>query len=114
MRKLKLYSSGIESLPESFGELSNLEVLDLNECSNLTMLPGSFGGLQKMQELELESSGIESLPESFGELSSLEVLDLSWCSNLTMLPRSFGGLQKMQELELGGLGPKVCQSHLES
>ena len=64
-------------MPKSFGELSSLEVLDLRWCSNLTMLPRSFGGLQKMQELELGGLGIESLPESFGELSSLEVLDLS-------------------------------------
>ena len=84
------------SVLESYGELSSLEVLDLSNCWNLTMLPRSFGGLQKMREFKLDGSRIESLPESFGELSRLEVLDLSSCSNLTMLPRSFGSLQKMR------------------
>ena len=48
MRELKLDGSGIQSLLESFGELSNLEVLDLTWYSNLTMLPCSFGGFRKM------------------------------------------------------------------
>jgi Leucine-rich repeat (LRR) protein len=76
MRHLNLGRSRIESLPESLGQLSNLEKLDLSGCGNLKGLPDSLGGLQHMRHLKLGYSGIESLPESLGQLSNLEELDL--------------------------------------
>ncbi|KAG0562812.1 hypothetical protein KC19_9G173000 [Ceratodon purpureus] len=100
-KELVLEDFAIEALPESFGELGNLEVLNLRRCSNLRLLPDSFGGLSKLRDLNLEGSGITSLPASFGELGSLEVLNLRGCQKLHLLPESFGGLRKLRDLNLG-------------
>jgi hypothetical protein len=60
MRYLKLGRSGIESLPESLGQLSNLEELDVGWCINLKWLPNSLKSLQRMGKVKLEGSGIKS------------------------------------------------------
>ena len=44
----------VANLPKSFGELTNLEALDMSECQNLGVLPESFGGLTKLKELKLD------------------------------------------------------------
>lgn len=41
---------GIICLPKLFGKLSNLEVLNLSYCSEVVMLPESFGGLRNPYE----------------------------------------------------------------
>ncbi|MHA1342068.1 MAG: leucine-rich repeat domain-containing protein, partial [Promethearchaeota archaeon] len=62
----------ITSLPETFGNLSNLKELDLND-NELTSLPETFGNLSNLKELNLINNKLASLPESFGNLSNLEV-----------------------------------------
>ena len=56
----------LASLPESLGQLSQLQWLDLSNCSLLT-----------------------SLPNSLGRLAQLDVLNLSECSSLTSMPESW-------------------------
>ena len=89
LKKLNLQGSRIKSLPKSFGELGNLEYLNLSSCKELSMLPNAFGSLKHLKKLDLRYSGIKNLPESFGELSNLEDLDLFVCKELMMLPNSF-------------------------
>lgn len=63
------------SLPHSFGELGNLEVLDFGGCDKLTLRLDSYGSL-KMWKLKLYNLGISSLPNTIEELSAqLEGLD---------------------------------------
>eukprot|EP00613_Pedinella_sp_CCMP2098_P078103 CAMPEP_0171963746 /NCGR_PEP_ID=MMETSP0993-20121228/177590_1 /TAXON_ID=483369 /ORGANISM="non described non described, Strain CCMP2098" /LENGTH=97 /DNA_ID=CAMNT_0012612431 /DNA_START=51 /DNA_END=340 /DNA_ORIENTATION=- len=62
---LSLNGELFTALPESFGYLGALTVLNLQYCSSLTVLP-----------------------ESLGQLGMLTILFLQGCSSLTVLPES--------------------------
>ncbi|KAG0605328.1 hypothetical protein M758_9G049500 [Ceratodon purpureus] len=97
---LSLEASHITTLTEIVVRLSNLEVLNLENCWKLHLLPKSFGGLSKLRDLNLGWCGIRSLPASIGELSNLDTLNLEGCGKLRLLPESFGGLRKLRDLNL--------------
>ncbi len=67
----------IYSLPESFGKIKGLQILDLS-LNGLHSLPESFGMLVNLRELNLRNNKIYSLPESFGNLKNLKILDLAY------------------------------------
>ena len=67
-----------EPLPQDFGKLKNLEVLNISD-TKFKELPESFGGLKKLEVLNISDSKIQTLPESFGDLERLEVLNISDC-----------------------------------
>ncbi|MFX1537189.1 MAG: leucine-rich repeat domain-containing protein, partial [Promethearchaeota archaeon] len=87
---LGLYSQELKSLPESFGNLTNLKELYLH-YNQLNTLPESFGQLQNLRTLFLHSNQLQTLPESFGNLTNLERLSLSH-NQLVSLSGSFGVL----------------------
>jgi hypothetical protein len=92
---------GVQTLPESFGDLTSLHTLDLRNCLRLVSLPLSFGKLASLHRLDL--SGCErlaSLPLSFGKLASLQSVNLSNCERLASLPPSLGQLAALQALHL--------------
>ena len=91
-----------QDIAKTFGELSNLEDLNLFDCKELIMLRDSFGSLKHLKKLNLRWSRIKLLPESFGELSNLEDLDLDACEALFMLSDSFGSLKHLKTLNLEG------------
>ena len=77
----------LTSLPESVGECTGLQTLDLSSCSRLVSLPERLGELKALQTLNLGScSGLVSLPERLGECTGLQTLDLGACSGLVSLP----------------------------
>ena len=84
---LSLSGLPLSSLPSCIGDLTNLEVLCLNNCEGLEELPASFTNLQAITELYLSGTHISSLPETFGNLTKLRVVDLSRCP-LRSLPQS--------------------------
>ncbi|KAH8069184.1 hypothetical protein JL721_6002 [Aureococcus anophagefferens] len=92
------FGNALESLPESFGDLSSLVSLAVSHNA-LTSLPESFGGLESLDELFLEDNALTSLPESFGALASLDELHLH-DNALVSLPESFGGLESLVTLML--------------
>jgi len=98
LENLDLYGSGLLTLPESFGTLRNLQVAYL-EGNQLHTLPDSFGELSRLQQLSLKGNQLSALPESFGKLESLEKLDLSG-NKLATLPESFGLLKSLTTLDL--------------
>lgn len=100
--KLKqLNLTHITTLPESIGELKNLQILFLWDCENLKTLPESIGLLSNLQKLYLTGCyNLTTLPESIGQLQNLQSLDLSGCENIKTLPESIGQLQKLQKLDL--------------
>ena len=69
----------IQSLSKGFGELKNLQTLNLNWC---------------------KCKKLESLPVGFGDLKNLETLDLENCEKLVSLPKGFGKLENLQKLNL--------------
>ncbi|XP_074380965.1 uncharacterized protein LOC141721773 [Apium graveolens] len=114
--------TAIEQLPDSFGDLINLELLDLIGCENLRYLPNSLWKLKLLQELDLhmcsklkrlpdklekmqclqqlDASGtdIEEVPDSIGLLSRLRILNLSGCNKLKNLPDSVWNLPSLTQL----------------
>jgi hypothetical protein len=72
LQKLEIYYAyGFNSLPESFGNLTNLIDLKLRD-TGLTKLPASFGKLTNLQTLDLGGNYSLELPyDSFTQLTSL-------------------------------------------
>jgi Leucine-rich repeat (LRR) protein len=85
-------------LPNSFSNLFNLEVLDLDYCMNLHDLPPFISRLLKLRELYMGESKVEKFPQDIGQLESLKMLKLVRCKHLKTLPRSFGCLEQLEHL----------------
>ena len=97
--KLDLSRTGITALPESVGQLANLQELNL-QSAPITALPESVGQLANLQTLDLWLTQITALPESVGQLANLQRLDLRF-TKITVLPESVGLLANLQHLSLG-------------
>ncbi|QUY41229.1 COR domain-containing protein [Acaryochloris marina] len=91
-------SEKLTELPESMGQLSQLQELNLSS-NQLTTLPESMGQLSQLQELKLSSNQLTTLPEWLGQLSQLQVLYLD-SNQLTTLPEWLGQLSQLQVLYL--------------
>jgi len=81
----------LASLPESLGQLTNLEKLNLGagyrNPMKLTSLPESLGQLTNLKELNLRHcEALTSLPASLGKLANLALLDVNHCHKLASLP----------------------------
>lgn len=93
----------LSGLPQSFGGLTALQTLYMLGCAWLSSLPETFGDLAALQELSLLGcERIVRLPESFGKLAALQELNLSECKRLVELPESFGNLAALQSLHMLG------------
>ncbi|KAL1822026.1 hypothetical protein ACET3Z_008804 [Daucus carota] len=55
---LRAYSTAIEELPDSVGQLSRLQVLDLSLCTKLKILPHSIWQLTSVALLSLDQVGM--------------------------------------------------------
>eukprot|EP01018_Ginkgo_biloba_P027462 Gb_00923 [translate_table: standard] len=99
---LNLEGCAVSTLPEEFGQLVGLEVLDLSRCKHLRRLPDSFGNLVQLKRLEMHHNHkLTDLPPSFGGLGSLMYLNAGHC-NLTEngLPPGIWELSSLQILHL--------------
>ena len=88
------------SLPESLGELTDLEVLELNYCSLSGEIPACLGNLKHLHVLSLGDNELSGeLPEELGNLD-LWTISLNG-NNLTGgIPESFVNLSKCTTLLL--------------
>jgi len=68
-----------------------------DELSKLTELPESMGQLTQLESLNLSGNHLRSLPESMGQLTQLQSLDLSG-NQLRSLPESLGLLTALKQL----------------
>ncbi|KAF3781636.1 TMV resistance protein [Nymphaea thermarum] len=95
----------INRLPQNFGSLSNLRVLNLRGNSNLEKLPPTFSLLRSLQELDLSKCNLSNgvIPNDFGCLSSLKFLMLDY-NDFCSLPSSIGDLSALKTLYL-----RYCQ-----
>lgn len=98
--ELGLYDSGLETLPESIGDLDALETLQVEENA-LTSLPKSIRNLSSLKCLWLGGNHLTTLPESIGNLKSLQYLIID-DNHLTTLPESIGNLKSLRTLRLKG------------
>ena len=78
----------VRALPESIGQLSALQTLDL-DGNQLSVLPESIGQLSSLESLDLNNHQLIELPESIGQLSALEYVDVHG-NQLSALPESIG------------------------
>ncbi|CAH8382426.1 unnamed protein product [Eruca vesicaria subsp. sativa] len=89
-RKLKVF-------PEALSE--NVSLVSLNLSRNdLTLLPETISGFEKLEELDVSSNLLKSLPDSFGLLLNLRVLNVSG-NKLTYLPESITQCRSLVELD---------------
>ncbi|KAL7234862.1 hypothetical protein ACSBR1_018346 [Camellia fascicularis] len=77
LRELHLYSSGIDELPDSIGDLKHLRYLDVSH-SRIRKLPDSVVTLYNLQVLFLKSCvKLEKLPLNMGRLVNLRHFDMT-------------------------------------
>ncbi|QZA59212.1 leucine-rich repeat domain-containing protein [Candidatus Rhabdochlamydia porcellionis] len=98
LKQLDLSENQLTTLPDTFGNLSQLTSLSLN-INQLTTLPDTFGNLSQLTSLSLNINQLTTLPDTFGNLSQLTWLDLS-TNQLTALPDTFGNLSQLTSLGL--------------
>ncbi|MHA2346780.1 MAG: leucine-rich repeat domain-containing protein [Candidatus Hodarchaeales archaeon] len=98
LTELGPFLSGLTSLPESIGQLTQLTSLDLRD-NQLSSLPVSIGQLTQLRHLDLRDNQLTSLPVSIGQLTQLRHLDLR-DNQLTSLPESIGQLMQLVSLNL--------------
>ena len=96
--RLSLTGLGLKALPESLGQLTQLQTLDLSGNA-LTALPDWLGQLMQLQELDLRLNRLTALPESLGRLTQLQALYLS-DNILRAPPESLDQLTQLRELYL--------------
>ena len=100
LQTLHLTGNQLTALPEWLGQLTQLQTLHLS-VNQLTALPEWLGQLTQLQELYLSDNQLTALPESLGQLTQLQALHLSG-NQLTALPESLGQLTQLQTLNLSG------------
>ena len=76
VRGVIMVQCGLETLPESIGQLSHLVELHLDH-NLIQTLPATIGYLSSLAELHLQNNPITALPESIGQLQSLRRLYLN-------------------------------------
>ncbi|XP_031283109.1 disease resistance-like protein DSC1 [Pistacia vera] len=107
MEKLELQGTAIKELPYSIERLTQLSLLHLGDCKNLTSLPNNFFQLTSLSSLRLSGlSGIDKLLDNlplslFSGLCSLVELNLNDC-NLVELPSALSCLSSSEYLDLTG------------
>jgi internalin A len=90
------------TLPESVGQLTQLQQLDVSD-NQLTALPKSVGQLTQLRQFHVSDNQLTALPESVGQLTQLQQLDVSR-NELKALPESVGQLTQLQQFDASGNG----------
>ncbi|KAG2294932.1 hypothetical protein Bca52824_041601 [Brassica carinata] len=86
VERVDLSGRKLSLLPEAFGRIQGLLVLNLSN-NQLQAIPDSIAGLHGLAELDVSGNLLETLPDSVGLLSNLKILNVS-TNKLTSLPDS--------------------------
>lgn len=134
VQKLSLDHCGLDSLPATIAQLTNLKELGLqgnklrqmpniwkmtnlrvlNIANNqLTVLPEDIGRLTHLETLAAYNNKLTQLPASIGRLANLQLVSLQ-ANQLEQLPEELGKLRKLQSLflnnnQLTGLPASIGQ-----
>ncbi|XP_031104021.1 disease resistance protein RPP4-like isoform X3 [Ipomoea triloba] len=84
----------------NFAMMPNLKCLDLSKCKKLKEIHPSFGNLTELEELYIDGcSNLEKLPTINKEMKSIMYLDLGNCCSLLETP-NFAMMPNLNELRL--------------
>ncbi|KAF5450232.1 hypothetical protein F2P56_030599, partial [Juglans regia] len=97
VERVDLCGRQLRFLPEAFGKLHGLIVLNLSH-NQLEVLPDSIARLQKLEELDVSSNLLVSLPDSIGLLLNLKVLNISG-NKINSLPEAISRCSSLVELD---------------
>lgn len=95
----------IKSLPDSIGDLRNLEVLDLGR-NGLTAVPPAIARLSNLKTLRLEYNDLRTLPAFVGNLPNLKELSLDSNGRAVVLPASLAKLKGLK-ISMGNNSLKI-------
>jgi len=98
LKVLNLDERLVTFLPESIGNLTELEELSLRE-GLISSLPNSFFDLHNLKKLGLDNNPLTTLSESITQLSNLTTLSL-YDTDLTTIPENIGDLSNLRYLIL--------------
>jgi len=101
LKNFRLYYTGLSSIPQTIGDLQNLETLDFDENPNLEGgIPTEIVKLNKLKILYIRHSenlgGI--IPTEIGRLKNLNILYLFNLGLIGELPQSLGQLENIHEM----------------
>lgn len=100
LRGLNLSGNKLTELPDSIGNLSQLQFLWIMS-NQLTHLPESIGNLSQLRQLWLQENQLTHLPESIGNFSQLQEFELEE-NNLMYLPDSIDKCTELKSFDLDG------------
>ncbi|MFZ5818793.1 MAG: COR domain-containing protein, partial [Chloroflexota bacterium] len=109
--ELDLRTMKLTELPESIGQLKQLQKLYLNHdwsksgenTNQLTTLPDSLGQLTQLTELNLSYNQLTTLPDSLGQFTELQALYIA-ANQITSVPEWIKRLTKLKSLSLENTG----------
>jgi hypothetical protein len=96
------YCNDMTELPEILRNLTSLQQLEIMECQALGMLPDWLGELRSLRRLMVFVTPlIDDLPQSTKQLTSLVSLSICRWDNLKQLPDVIQHLTSLEHLNLG-------------
>ncbi|QCE10156.1 probable LRR receptor-like serine/threonine-protein kinase At1g53430 isoform X1 [Vigna unguiculata] len=91
------------SIPKSLGRLSSVEVLSLLGNRFTGSIPSEISDMTSLQELNLEDNQLEGhLPPSLGKMSNLQKLLLSANNFTGTIPEAYGKLKNLTQFRIDG------------
>ncbi|XP_010440932.1 PREDICTED: probable disease resistance protein RPP1 [Camelina sativa] len=97
--ELRMWNSKLQKLWQGYQPLGSLKIMDLRESKHLKELP-DLSSATNLEELNLfECSSLAKLPSSIGNLQKLQKLSLHGCSKLEVLPTNIN-LESLINLDL--------------
>ncbi|KAL3698341.1 hypothetical protein R1sor_012417 [Riccia sorocarpa] len=98
--KLSSVPSSVRNWQTALGELTNLKRLELESVDTPFELPDTFGDLTKLEHLSINQCKVGSIPSSLRNLTSLRVLKVSEVVGRQAIPDVMRFLRQVQILHL--------------